>query len=120
MLRIGDPVTLLAGFRLANLGTALGGCLPAGSRPRDAGGRAIQKWLGRTQYGQDPHFNGWLQDSRIYGSALGAAQVQALAQPGRAHRQPARWLVVTQGPVRPSSSQSHSACASISSTTPSP
>ena len=43
-------------------------------------GRTGQNWLGRAQYGQDPYFNGRLQDFRIHGGALSAAQVQALAQ----------------------------------------
>ena len=42
-------------------------------------GKTSQNWLGRAQYGQDPYFNGRLQDFRIYGGALTAAQVQALA-----------------------------------------
>ena len=43
-------------------------------------GDTTQNWLGRAQYGQDPYFNGRLQDFRIYGGALSTAQVQALAQ----------------------------------------
>ncbi|WP_423595402.1 LamG-like jellyroll fold domain-containing protein [Roseateles sp. MS654] len=43
-------------------------------------GRTTQNWLGRSQYGGDPYFNGRLQDFRIHGGALTAAQVLALAQ----------------------------------------
>lgn len=43
-------------------------------------GRTSQNWLGRAQYGADPYFNGRLQDFRIHGGALDAAQVRALAQ----------------------------------------
>ena len=43
-------------------------------------GRTTQNWLGRSQYGGDPYFNGGLQDFRIHGGALTAAQVLALAQ----------------------------------------
>ncbi|HEV6965593.1 LamG-like jellyroll fold domain-containing protein, partial [Roseateles sp.] len=43
-------------------------------------GATTQNWLGRAQYGQDPFFKGRLQDFRIYGGALDAAAVQALAR----------------------------------------
>ena len=37
-----------------------------------------QNWLGRSQYGTDPHFNGRMQDLRIYSGALSAAEIAAL------------------------------------------
>jgi len=43
-------------------------------------GNTTRNWLGRAQYGADPYFNGRLQDFRIYGGALDAAAVQALAR----------------------------------------
>ncbi|XHS76317.1 LamG-like jellyroll fold domain-containing protein [Burkholderiaceae bacterium UC74_6] len=43
-------------------------------------GKTAQNWLGRAQYGQDPFFNGRVQDFRIYGGALVAPQVRTLAQ----------------------------------------
>ena len=36
-------------------------------------------WLGRSQYGSDPSFNGLLQDLRIYNGALSNAEIAALA-----------------------------------------
>ena len=36
-------------------------------------------WLGRSQYGADPGFNGLLQDLRVYSGALGDAEIAALA-----------------------------------------
>ncbi|MDH0865936.1 LamG-like jellyroll fold domain-containing protein [Mitsuaria sp. GD03876] len=42
-------------------------------------GATTQNWLGRARYGQDPYFNGRMQDLRIHGGALTPAQVQALA-----------------------------------------
>jgi Concanavalin A-like lectin/glucanases superfamily/Alginate lyase len=36
-------------------------------------------WLGRSQYGADPYFNGRMQDLRIYSGALSNAQIAALA-----------------------------------------
>jgi len=42
-------------------------------------GSTTQNWLGRSQYGADPFFNGRLQDLRLYAGALTAAQVAALA-----------------------------------------
>lgn len=36
-------------------------------------------WLGRSQYGADPSFNGRLQDLRFYGGALGHEEIKALA-----------------------------------------
>ncbi|WP_310345559.1 LamG-like jellyroll fold domain-containing protein [Pelomonas aquatica] len=42
-------------------------------------GNTTHNWLGRAQYGADPYFNGRLQDFRIYGGALDAGAVQALA-----------------------------------------
>jgi len=36
-------------------------------------------WLGRSQYGADPYFNGRIQDLRIYNGALSNAQIAALA-----------------------------------------
>jgi hypothetical protein len=43
-------------------------------------GATPRNWLGRAQYGADPYFNGRLQDFRIYGGALDAAAIQALAK----------------------------------------
>jgi hypothetical protein len=43
-------------------------------------GATPRNWLGRAQYGGDPYFNGRLQDFRIYGGALDAAALQALAR----------------------------------------
>lgn len=42
-------------------------------------GSTTQNWLGRSQYAADPHFNGRMQDLRLYSGALTAAQVAALA-----------------------------------------
>jgi hypothetical protein len=36
-------------------------------------------WLGRSQYGNDPSFNGRMQDLRIYNGALSNAEIAALA-----------------------------------------
>jgi hypothetical protein len=36
-------------------------------------------WLGRSQYGNDPSFNGLMQDLRIYNGALSNAEIAALA-----------------------------------------
>jgi len=36
-------------------------------------------WLGRSQYPADPHFNGKVDDFRIYNGAMTAEHVQALA-----------------------------------------
>jgi hypothetical protein len=35
----------------------------------------VNNWLGRSQYGSDPEFQGDYLDFRIYGTALTAAQV---------------------------------------------
>jgi hypothetical protein len=43
-------------------------------------GATSRNWLGRAQYGADPYFSGRLQDFRVYGGALGAAAIQALAK----------------------------------------
>jgi hypothetical protein len=42
-------------------------------------GSTSQNWLGRSQYSADPHFNGLVDDFRIYRGALDAAQVAALS-----------------------------------------
>ena len=42
-------------------------------------GDTTNTWLGRSQYGADPCFNGRLQDLRIYNGALSNAQIAALA-----------------------------------------
>lgn len=42
-------------------------------------GDTTQNWLGRSQYGADPYFNGRLQDLRLYSGALDAAAIAALA-----------------------------------------
>ena len=36
-------------------------------------------WLGRSQYANDPSFNGRMQDLRIYNGALSNAEIAALA-----------------------------------------
>lgn len=41
-------------------------------------GATPQNWLGRSQYGTDPHFNGRMQELRIYSGALSAAEISAL------------------------------------------
>jgi hypothetical protein len=43
-------------------------------------GPTAQNWLGRSQYGADPAFNGQLDDFRIYHGALSAGDVAALAR----------------------------------------
>lgn len=43
-------------------------------------GNTPNAWLGRSQYGADPSFNGQLQDLRIYNGALGDAEIAALAK----------------------------------------
>lgn len=42
-------------------------------------GSTTQNWLGRSQYSADPHFNGRMQDLRLYSGALSAQEVAALA-----------------------------------------
>jgi hypothetical protein len=42
-------------------------------------GATTQNWLGRSQYGADPTFDGRLQDFRLYSGALSAEEVAALA-----------------------------------------
>ncbi|MES2946430.1 MAG: LamG-like jellyroll fold domain-containing protein [Pseudomonadota bacterium] len=42
-------------------------------------GATTQNWLGRSQYGNDPYFNGKLQDFRLYAGAISAARVARLA-----------------------------------------
>lgn len=42
-------------------------------------GSTPNAWLGRSQYGADPSFNGLLQDLRIYSGALSNAEIAALA-----------------------------------------
>ena len=41
-------------------------------------GATSQNWIGRSQFGSDPYFNGKIDDFRIYRGALGAADVLAL------------------------------------------
>lgn len=41
---------------------------------RDTG----QNWIGRSQYAADPYFNGKIDEFRVYGNALSAAEVAAL------------------------------------------
>jgi hypothetical protein len=43
-------------------------------------GATGQNWIGRSQYGADPYFNGKIDDFRIYQGALSAAEVAALMQ----------------------------------------
>ncbi len=43
-------------------------------------GPTAQNWIGRSQFSADPHFNGAIDDFRIYRGALPAAQVATLAQ----------------------------------------
>nr|WP_235505797.1 LamG-like jellyroll fold domain-containing protein [Variovorax sp. Root411] len=42
-------------------------------------GTTTQNWLGRSQYSSDPYLKGRIDDFRIYGGALGSAEVAALA-----------------------------------------
>jgi hypothetical protein len=42
-------------------------------------GATVNAWLGRSQYGADPSFNGLLQDLRVYSGALSDAEIAALA-----------------------------------------
>ncbi len=42
-------------------------------------GSITHNWLGRSQFTVDPTLNGYIDDVRIYGRALSAAEVQALA-----------------------------------------
>lgn len=42
-------------------------------------GDTTQNWLGRSQYGADPCFNGRMQDLRIHSGALSAAEIAVLA-----------------------------------------
>jgi len=41
-------------------------------------GATPQNWLGRSQYGTDPGFNGRMQDLRIYSGAMSASEIAAL------------------------------------------
>ena len=41
-------------------------------------GNTTQDWLGRSEFGVDPYYNGKIDDFRIYSRALSAAEVQAL------------------------------------------
>jgi hypothetical protein len=41
-------------------------------------GTTPRNWLGRSQYGTDPYFNGRMQDLRIYSGALSATEIAAL------------------------------------------
>ncbi|UVH56968.1 alginate lyase family protein [Variovorax paradoxus] len=43
-------------------------------------GSTTQNWLGRSQFSSDPYLQGRVDDFRIYGGALGSAEVAALAQ----------------------------------------
>jgi hypothetical protein len=42
-------------------------------------GSTTQNWIGRSQFSADPYLDGRVDDFRIYGGALTAAEVQALA-----------------------------------------
>ena len=42
-------------------------------------GATTQNWLGRSQYSSDAFLKGRIDDFRIYGGALGSAEVAALA-----------------------------------------
>jgi hypothetical protein len=42
-------------------------------------GSTTQNWIGRSQFSADPYLNGIVDDFRIYGGALTATQVAALA-----------------------------------------
>jgi hypothetical protein len=42
-------------------------------------GATTQNWLGRSQFSADPYLNGVIDDVRIYGAALSATQISALA-----------------------------------------
>jgi hypothetical protein len=42
-------------------------------------GHTTQNYIGRSQFGGDPTFNGMIDDFRIYNGALGAADIAALA-----------------------------------------
>jgi hypothetical protein len=41
-------------------------------------GPTSQNWIGRSQFGSDPYFNGKIDDFRIYRGALSADEVLAL------------------------------------------
>ena len=41
-------------------------------------GQTTQTWIGRSQYGADPYFNGLIDDFRIYYGALAPSQIAAL------------------------------------------
>ncbi|WP_249744805.1 LamG domain-containing protein [Burkholderia pyrrocinia] len=43
-------------------------------------GSAARNWIGRSQFAIDPHFDGMIDDFRVYCGALDDAQVQTLAQ----------------------------------------
>ncbi|SDX32403.1 Alginate lyase [Variovorax sp. YR634] len=43
-------------------------------------GATTQNWLGRSQFSSDPYLQGRVDDFRIYGGALGSAEVAALVQ----------------------------------------
>ncbi|HEX7867263.1 MAG TPA: LamG-like jellyroll fold domain-containing protein [Variovorax sp.] len=42
-------------------------------------GATTQNWLGRSQFSSDPYLQGRIDDFRVYGGALGSAEVAALA-----------------------------------------
>jgi hypothetical protein len=42
-------------------------------------GNTTQNWIGRSQFAADPYLNGIVDDFRIYGGALTAAQITTLA-----------------------------------------
>lgn len=43
-------------------------------------GETTQNWLGRSQFSNDPDLQGRVDDFRLYGGALGATEIAALAQ----------------------------------------
>jgi hypothetical protein len=59
-------------------GVEAGSNTQMGFAPIDLGA-TTQNWLGRSQYSSDPYLKGRIDDFRIYGGALGSAEVAALA-----------------------------------------
>mgnify|MGYP001767421691 CR=1 FL=1 len=41
-------------------------------------GPTLNNWIGRSQYPDDPYFNGFIDDFRVYSRALSQAEIQAL------------------------------------------
>jgi hypothetical protein len=42
-------------------------------------GQTTQNWLGRSQYTDDPYFNGSLDDFRIYNTAMSEGEIRYIA-----------------------------------------